>query len=118
MVGRPMRDLAAMEDMAPILRSVVRGRQQIIFEHIRAPGEGVRITHGHLWAWGCNGGDCARDGLFMGRDPRGDLFYMLLIRDGELDRQVPPRGTAWPDALVEAVAPIRPDLVARLSRTN
>ncbi|UFN50257.1 hypothetical protein LPC08_06425 [Roseomonas sp. OT10] len=114
--GRPMQDLAAWEDVAPTLRSVVRGRQQMIFEHLRAPGSAVTVEDGLAWAWGCEGGDCRRDGLFLGHDPATGVLYMLLVTDGALDRQVPPRGTAWPATFVRAVGTIRPDLAERVSK--
>ena len=116
LAGKPIQDLAAWQDVAPTLRSVVRGRQQIIFEHLRAPVGAVTVQDGLAWAWGCHGGDCTANGLFLGHDPVTGIVYMLLVAEGEMDRQVPPRGTAWPPALVRGVATMRPDLAERVGR--
>lgn len=115
MNGITLRELAAQPGVAPTLRSVVRGRQEVIFRHLRAPGEPVRADQGYAWAWGCNGGNCARDGLFLAYEPATDNLWMLLVQEGELDRQVPPRGSPWPEALARAVSAQRPDLGARVS---
>lgn len=114
--GRTIQQLGALQDTAPMLRNVARGRQQVIFEHLRAPGSYVHAEDGFAWAWGCQGGDCARNGLFLGHEPKNGLLWMLLIRDGELDRQVPPRGSPWPAPLVKGVASVSQELAARMAR--
>ncbi len=114
--GQTIQQLGALQDMAPMLRNVARGRQQVIFEHLRAPGSHVQAEDGFAWAWGCHGGDCAQNGLFLGHEPKNGLLWMLLIRDGELDRQVPPRGSPWPAPLVKGVASVSAELAARMAR--
>ena len=90
----------------------------MIFRHLRAPGDPVQAADGYLWAWGCNGGDCPREGLFLAYEPSTDNLWMLLVREGELDRQVPPRGSPWPEQLVRAVSAQRPDLGTHVSRVR
>ena len=116
--GMTLQQLAAQPGVAPTLRSVVRGRQEVIFRHLRAPGNPVQAADGYAWAWGCNGGDCPREGLFLAYEPSTDNLWMLLVREGELDRQVPPRGSPWPERLVRAVSTQRPDLGTRVSRVR
>ncbi|MFC0409269.1 hypothetical protein [Roseomonas elaeocarpi] len=113
--GKTMQELGAQQDVAPMLRNVARGRQQVIFDHLRAPGEGVQVKDGYAWAWGCNGGNCRENGLLIGYEPADALFWMVLIRDGELDRQVPPRGSPWPAPLAAAVSAIDPTIGERLA---
>ena len=116
LAGMTLRELAAQPGAAPTVRSVVRGRQEVIFRHLRAPGAPVQAAQGYAWAWGCNGGDCARDGLFLAYEPTTGNLWMLLLQGGELDRQVPPRGSPWPEFLVRAVSAERPDLAQRMAR--
>ena len=113
--GKTMQELGAQQDVAPMLRNVARGRQQVIFDHLRAPGEGVQVKNGYAWAWGCNGGDCRENGLLIGYEPVDALFWMVLIRDGELDRQVPPRGSPWPAPLAAAVSAVSPLIGEKLA---
>lgn len=114
LAGITLRDLAALPDVAPLLRTVVRGRQSAVFRHLRAPGTATRTRDGVAWAWGCEGGDCARDGLLLAHHPASGTLWLVLLQEGEATLTVPPRRSTWPEVVRAAVAEHRPDLAARL----
>lgn len=114
LAGLTLRDLAALPAVAPTLRAVVRSRQSAVFRHLRAPGTAARTREGTAWAWGCEGGDCAREGLLLAHHVGSGALWLLLLQDGDATLVVPPRRSTWPAVVREAVAEHRPDLAARL----
>ncbi|MFT8244643.1 hypothetical protein [Roseomonas sp. BN140053] len=114
LAGLTILELAGLPDVSPTLRTVVRGRQNAVYRHLHAPGAPTQAANGFAWAWGCDGGDCAANGLFIAHEPGGGYLWLVLIQDGAVVMTVPPRGTRWPPTLVDAVAAVRPELRARL----
>ncbi len=116
MAGRPVRELAAHPAVRIGFRSVVRGRQSIVYRHLQATGPGLAVEAGRfVYAWTCEGGDCATNGLFLGYDARDERFFLILLDDRNPSLTVPPRGAPWPPELAAPVLAVRPDLRRRIS---
>lgn len=116
LAGRPVSALAFHPDLVIGFRSVVRGRQSAVYRHLQASGPGLTVRDGRfVYGWTCAGGDCARDGLFLGYDSAAEQFFLLLLDGGEPSLTIPPRGAPWPAELATPVLDLRPDLRRRIS---
>ncbi|WP_376088229.1 hypothetical protein ACE7GA_15735 [Roseomonas sp. CCTCC AB2023176] len=115
LAGQPVRALAFHPDLAIGFRSVVRGRQSIVYRHLHAMAPGLTVRDARfVYGWTCDGGDCARNGLFLGYDLAAEQFFLLLLDAGEASLTIPPRGAPWPAELAAPVLGLRPDLRRRI----
>lgn len=115
LAGRPVSALAFHPDLTIGFRSVVRGRQSLVYRHLQAPGPGLTVRDGrYVYGWTCDGGDCARNGLFLGYDATDERFFLILLDAGDASLTVPPRGAPWPPEVSAPVLQLRPDLRRRI----
>jgi hypothetical protein len=107
--GASIRELAAHPEVAGVFRSVVRGRQGVVFAALSSPAAlPVEVTEGrYVHARACAPEGCGRLGLVLGWDAEASRLYLLVVEDGVPVLLVPPGGTRWPAAFAGQVAALR-----------
>ncbi|PZW49176.1 hypothetical protein C8P66_103202 [Humitalea rosea] len=104
-VGRPLLALVSYPNLPSLLRQVSGGQQGAMARAVRFDGPGLELTAGrYLNSYACAPKGCAEDGVFLAYDTEEGRIFLMLVREGSMVIQVPPRRAPWPDVLEARVA--------------
>jgi len=104
-VGKPLLALVSYPNLPSLLRQASGGQQSAMARAVRYDGPGLELTAGrYLNSYACSPEGCAEDGVFLAYDTEDGRIYLMLVREGSMVIQVPPRRAPWPDVLAPRVA--------------